>query len=367
MEDLEKKQADGKEGNITPENGKKVGENDKEPKDIFKEEDIIKYMYNDWLIGGMNWLYRKTYKWIDHAYHAAKNRRAQLKEEKDPNYNTITTDNKIQKRKAKNYDTSAASIDKGAEKTLADLEAIKSGNVDTSKASALTRRIMNEIPESKREAFCNEATSMVKNAAENIKKIQLLAGTLARTQMAENLCKNQEAFSNVNSEALLTALTKRNAILIARAANETQQRGGNVGEFLKEFDKELKKSDKFADKQFKKNKFDEAGKKGKKNKHLQKLNETLGITQEDQTREQDLQPRSMLEHLVSSNNAEAVVTKTLDDNKRQLNASAARRETNNARKEHFQSRIQGFSGSRLNPPIKNMTINGMAQQQSAGR
>lgn len=370
IEDLEKKLADGKEGNVTPEKGKKVGESEKEPKDIFKEDDIIHYMYNDWLIGGMNWLYKKTYKYIDRGYHYAKNRRDRLKEDlKNTKYNTIKTDSAIRKKRVKNYDTSAAAVDKGAEKTLADLEAIKSGNVDSTQVSALTKRIMNEIPESKRVAFCTAATSMVQNAAENIKTIQLLAGTLARTQMSENLCKDQEAFSNVSSEALLTALTKKNAILIARAANEAQERGEDIGKFFKDFDKKLKKADKFTDKQFKKNKFDEAGKKGKKNKHLQKLNELLGITQEDQAREQDLQPRSMLEHLVVSNNAEAVLTQTLDNNRRQLNASAAQRDINNNRRVQFQNRIAGFQASRhINPQTLNgATIIGLAQQQGAGR
>lgn len=54
------KEQEGGEGNITPEDGTKVQEEEKDPKDIFKEQDIIQYMYNDWLLGGANWLYKKV-------------------------------------------------------------------------------------------------------------------------------------------------------------------------------------------------------------------------------------------------------------------------------------------------------------------
>ena len=68
------KEQEGGEGNITPEDGTKVQEEEKDPKDIFKEQDIIQYMYNDWLLGGANWLYKKCYKYIDKKINQFKNR-----------------------------------------------------------------------------------------------------------------------------------------------------------------------------------------------------------------------------------------------------------------------------------------------------
>ena len=38
-----------------------------EIKDIFKDEDILGYMYQHWLLDGMNWLFRKTYSAVEYG------------------------------------------------------------------------------------------------------------------------------------------------------------------------------------------------------------------------------------------------------------------------------------------------------------
>lgn len=74
-----------------------------------------------------------------------------------------------------------------------------------------------------------------------MKTIQFMAGQLARAQMAETLCKNQDAFKNVNPVQLFEAMSKRNAILIARQMDELEGRGGNPASFMKDMEKQIEK------------------------------------------------------------------------------------------------------------------------------
>ncbi len=349
---------DGKEGNVTPEDGTKIGEKESNPGDIFKEEDVITYMYKDWLLGGLNWLYKQCYKKIEQAYERAKNR--QRRAPKGPQkYNTITTRDTIDSKAQKRNESSKAAIDKSRDNVKDILTNIAAGNIDASKASGLTKTLMNGLPEDKRQAFCASAMQKVENLAENMKAIQLTAGQLARAQMAQDICKNQDVFKNTNPAQLYEAIAKRNAILIARQMDELQQRGGNPKNFLQDMSEKVEKANKFADKQYKKNKFDEAGKKGKDNKILQEINERLGIKPEEITKSDRQQPKSMLEHLVSTNKFEDLLTKQLENNRRQTNAVAAQRENNNNRRQNFQARVAMLRGNSysMKPVHREVTFN----------
>ena len=278
------KEQEGGEGNITPEDGTKVQEEEKDPKDIFKEQDIIQYMYNDWLLGGANWLYKKCYKYIDKKYNQFKNRCRKNKNSADAKkYNTISTRDTIDDKAVKMFDGSKAAIEKGRDAVKSILSDIAEGKIDGSKATGFTKILMNEMPERKRQAFCASAMEKIQNLAENMNTIQFMAGQLARAQMAETLCKNQDAFKNVNPVQLFEAMSKRNAILIARQMDELEGRGGNPASFMKDMEKQIEKANEFADKQYKKHKFDEAGKDGATNPTLTKINDRLGLKREEMT------------------------------------------------------------------------------------
>ena len=359
-EDFEKQlKEEGNEGNITPEDGTKIGDKDSDPKDIFKEEDIIKYMYNDWLIGGANWLYKQIYKQIDKHYERFKNRVRQAKAQANVKYNTHTTRDTIDDKAVKSYEGSKAAIEKSREDVKNILADIAAGKIDASKASGFTKILMNELPEDKRNAFCASAVQKIENLAENMKAIQFMAGQLARAQMAEAICKNQDAFKNTNPAQLHEAITKRNAIILARNIDEIQQRGGDPKKFMTEMNEQIEKANKFADKEYKKERFDEAGKKAKDNKVLRSINERLGIKQEETTKSDRLEPKSMLEHLVATNNFENLLTKELENNKRQAGALASQRDNNNNRRETFKARVSIIRGNShaLKPITKEVTFN----------
>ena len=353
------KEQEGEEGEVTPEDGTKVGEKDSDPKDLFKEQDIIQYMYNEWLLGGANWLYKKTYKRIDKSYEAFKNRCAQAKNEaqkrKNTAYNTISTRDNIDDKAVKLYDGQKATIDKGKDGIKALLEEVKNGNVDASKATGLTKRLMQELPEGQRQQFCTEAQAMIENLAENMKTIHFVAGQLARAQMAESLCINQDAFKNSVPANVFEAMERRNALAIAAQMDEWQRQGKNPAKFIQELKDDVEKSNKFADKQYKKEKFDEAGKKGEKNKTLRKINKTLGIPEEEITKPQHREPQTMLQHLVVSNNLELSLTDKLKKNTNNLNTQAARNDNYQDRRDQLHARIANNARysemirSRVNP------------------
>ena len=333
------KEQEGGEGNITPEDGTKVQEEEKDPKDIFKEQDIIQYMYNDWLLGGANWLYKKCYKYIDKKYNQFKNRCRKNKNSADAKkYNTISTRDTIDDKAVKMFDGSKAAIEKGRDAVKSILSDIAEGKIDGSKATGFTKILMNEMPERERQAFCASAMEKIQNLAENMKTIQFMAGQLARAQMAETLCKNQDAFKNVNPVQLFEAMSKRNAILIARQMDELEGRGGNPASFMKDMEKQIEKANEFADKQYKKHKFDEAGKDGATNPTLTKINERLGLKREEMTKSDRLEPKSMLEHLVATNKFEDLLTKQLEGVRRQESSLEAQQEAHNNRRQNFEQR-----------------------------
>ena len=348
---------DGNEGEVTPEDGTKVGPSDEEPKDLFKEQDIIDYMYNDWLLGGANWLYKKTYKKIDQFGQAFKNRCAQAKNDakkrENAEYNTITTRNNIDDKAVKMYDGSKASIEKGRDGVKATLDAIMAGNIDGSKATECTKILMNELSEDKRQAFCQQAKVMIENLAENMKTIQFVAGQLARAQMGESICMNQDVFKNTNTAQLYEALTKRNAIAIARKMDSCEKQGKDPAKFLKNLTDDVTDANKFTDKQYKKHKFDEAGKKGNTNKTLHKINDRLSLKQDNITQPERLEPQSMLEHLVASNNFDLAITDKLNKMRGSNATLEARNDNYEARRRNFRQRIRSnyreSIQSRINP------------------
>ena len=354
------KEQEGDEGEITQEDGTKVGEKDVDPKDLFKEQDIIQYMYNEWLLGGANWLYKKTYKQVDKMYEAFKNRCAQAKmdaqKRKNATYDTITTRDNIDDKAVKLYDGQKASIDKGKEGLKAVLEDIKNGNIDASKATGLTKRLMQELPEGKRQQFCTEAQAMIENLAENMKTIHFVAGQLARAQMAESICINQDAFKNSVPANVFEAMEKRNALAIAAQMDEWQKQGKNPAKLIQKLKDDVEKANKFADKQYKKEKFDEAGKKGKENKTLRKINESLGIPPEEITKPQHYEPQTMLQHLIVSNNLEMGITEKLNKLNSREGVQAARLDENyTPRRAHLHDRVANCARysemirSRVNP------------------
>lgn len=137
-------------------------------------------------------------------------------------YNTISTRDTIDDKAVKMFDGSKAAIEKGRDAVKSILSDIAEGKIDGSKATGFTKILMNEMPERERQAFCASAMEKIQNLAENMKTIQFMAGQLARAQMAETLCKNQDAFKNVNPVQLFEAMSKRNAILIARQMDELE-------------------------------------------------------------------------------------------------------------------------------------------------
>ena len=61
-EELEKSIVDVKNKDLQ---NKNKGKEEEDVKDIFKDDDILKYMYNEWLLAFANWSFKKLYKGVD--------------------------------------------------------------------------------------------------------------------------------------------------------------------------------------------------------------------------------------------------------------------------------------------------------------
>ena len=114
-------------------------------------------MYNDWLIGGANWLYKQIYKQIDKHYERFKNRVRQAKAQANVKYNTHTTRDTIDDKAVKAMKAPKRLLRKAVKMSKNILADIAAGKIDASKASGFTKILMNELPEDKRNAFCASA------------------------------------------------------------------------------------------------------------------------------------------------------------------------------------------------------------------
>ena len=137
--------------------------------------------------------------------------------------------------------------------------------------------------------------------------------------------------------------------------DEWQKQGKNPAKLIQKLKDDVEKANKFADKQYKKEKFDEAGKKGKENSKLRDINKDLGIPSEEVTKPQHYEPQTMLQHLIVSNNLEMGITEKLNKlNGRQM-VQAARNDNYQDRRANLHNRVANCARysemirSRVNP------------------
>ena len=367
---------DGKEGNITTEDGKKVDEEEKEPKDIFEEKDVIEYMYKDWLLGGANWLYKKLYKGVD-KFIAAANARAKQRQEdnksaKNSSY-TATTHNQIGNKANKEYEKSSEAIKKGALMRQQILRGIATGEINESNADPFAKKLLSKIPPQHRKAFSADAITKIETMSKNLQTIQFMASELTQAQMAQQLIQNQDAYKNANLDAVIKAMNKRNAILFARLLSDEQNNSLKTAKLTKNLLKKIERANTFANKQIKKGRIDELNKDPKQNKDLMELNATLGIDNVDNINiAQNTDKKSMLESLIDGSQQFEQLFAQKEENTIEAQSLAAKKEENQARRDMAKSRIREIYKnnikSQLNPRgLLSMDVQGQKQAQTLSK
>ncbi len=292
--------------------------------DIFKEEDILSYMYQHWLLDGMNWLFKKTYSGVEYGtdwlatktWNAGKTFIAGYKDGKaivqnNPNgrddaMSRFATD--VDRRYVKASGDQITQIDRDAQARMEQINRFVNGTPKDDEKNSLLYRIVSQMEPSRKKEFTDAMQKSTKAFASNIKTIQYMAATLTRTQLIQNQMANGDVHDAPN-QALFESQMKRNAILITQLIeNNPSKRTWN--KLFKNIEKARKTvNESMTDGKYKSNKNNSP----KKNKALSRVNDMLGLDKEG-----NLQPNVQIEdHSEESLVEWAIRNNTIDLERRQ--------------------------------------------------
>ncbi len=270
--------------------------------DIFKEEDILSYMYQHWLLDGMNWLFKKTYSGVEYGtdwlatktWNAGKTFIAGYKDGKAIVQNNPNGRDDAMSRFATDVDRSYVTasgnqitgLDRTAQARKEQIERYVHGNPREDEKNALLYRIVRKMSNPEKMAFAHNMQEMNENMTSNIKSIQYMAATLTRTQLIQNQMEKSDVERAPNQE-LFNAQMKRNAILIAQLIERDPN---SWDKLFKNIEKARKTVNESMDAgKYKSNK-DKWRNSPKKNKALSQVNDMLGLDKEGK-----LQPNVQIE------------------------------------------------------------------------
>lgn len=265
-----------KEGSITNKDGDENEDPDPEKKGPFKEGDIIKYMYEDWLIGGANWLYQKCAVKLEKGYYSAQRlineRRRQKQLAKGKTDSTQDTHNLITDHACKSGEKNEELIGKHREKQLNNIELLRQGKFEEAKkngVSNLTIVLMQNMDPKERETFSKVAVQQTNNFYDNMEMAERFATNYARAGMTFDIAKDPDFYKN-NPEfkgknlTEIFELQKRKAmILFARKLDQEAQKGNDPQKLAAKLFKSSENAVEAADKTVDKGKYKEKGKKPK--------------------------------------------------------------------------------------------------------
>ncbi len=284
---------------------------DEDIKDIFKEDDILKYMYNEWLLGGANWLFKKTYKGADWlaqkgagigweygivkplnlGYRGIKYTGKKLFTKKPPRDDETTRRVAALDERHNQYNQNrAAQTEEILNKYNARLARIHKGTeTEEDKKSPLFREYhgLGSLEERKK--------YIAKKAAD---AISMASNRLTAYRLAEKAAALKQAQNSMNDKNYQRPTEKEHqaevrlmALLIARKIHSSNE----PSKTIESFDKQLNNAQEQIQKNLSKGKYDANGKTSKDNKYLKNFLTELGLTGEG-----NLPQNTTKEHLETS-------------------------------------------------------------------
>lgn len=290
---------------------KNKGPEEEEMKDVFKEDDILHYMYNEWLLAGANWLFKKSYKLVDNvaqkgagfgweygvakplslAWDGLKYSKKKLFDKTPPRDDATTRRAAALDERQQQYTQSRdEQTDAILKQYKARLTRIHTGReTEEDKKSPLYKEYHNlNSVEERKKYIAKKMVNAVAMAAD-----RSVAYRLAETAVA--LKYTQESMQNKNkkmpSEKEHQAEVKLMALLIARKIHSSN----NPQKTVESFTKELNNAQEKIKKNLQKGKYDANDKKAKDNKYLNNFFTTLGLTENG-----NLPQNTTAEHLEQS-------------------------------------------------------------------
>lgn len=249
--------------------GSKDGDENQDPdpekKGPFKEKDVIKYMYEDWLLEGANWLWTKTAAKLDKGYYWAQRkmleRMREKQIEKGKTYETETRYNQIEDHALSSGQANSDLIDKHQEEQLKNLKLIKEGKLNEAKVSDSTKVLLANMDEKEKQQFFKVAEQGIKNFYENMAIAEQFASNYARAGMTLDLAKDKDYYQGKDLKAEFDKQKAHAMQLFARRMDMEAANGGNPAKLAAKLFNSSQSAVKEAQKTMSKRKFTERDKK----------------------------------------------------------------------------------------------------------
>lgn len=194
----QKKKDDKNIGDVGSKDGDENNDPDPEKKGPFKEKDVIKYMYEDWLLEGANWLWSRTAAKIDKGFYWAERklleRQREKKIEQTKTYETETRYKQIKEHALSSGQANANLIDKHQNEQLKNLKLIEEGRLNEAKVSDSTKFLLANMDEKEKKQFFKIAEQGLKNFYENMAIAERFATNYALAGMTLDLAKDKDYY-----------------------------------------------------------------------------------------------------------------------------------------------------------------------------
>ena len=202
---------------------------DPEKKGPFKEKDVIKYMYEDWLLEGANWLWCKTAAKLDKgAYWAQQKileRMAEKRLEKNKVYDTEARHEQIAKHAISKGQTNMDAVQKHEDAQLKNLKLLKEGKYTEANVSPTTKFLLKKMDDKEKAQFFKISEQGIKNFYNNIRMAEQFGSNYAQAGMTLDLAQNKDYYQGKNLTEEFEKQKAHAMQLFARKIDEAVKRG----------------------------------------------------------------------------------------------------------------------------------------------
>lgn len=268
-------------GDFGAKDGDENQDPDKEKKGPFKEKDVIKYMYEDWLLEGANWIWCKTATKLDKgAYWAQQkilDRLAEKRLEKNKTYDTETRHEQVAKRAISAGQTNMDAVQKHEDAQLKNLQLLKEGKYDKANVSDTTKVLLQKMDDKEKEQFFKISEQGIKNFYNNMRMAEQFASNYAQAGMTFDLAQNKDYYQGKDLNKEFDQQKAHAMQLFARRIDEAAKRGEDPMKVAAKLFNMSKDALDASYKTIEKRKFSEKGKKPKGDlaKYVVKMSDEL--------------------------------------------------------------------------------------------
>ena len=263
-----------KVGDFGARDGDENEDPDPEKKGPFKEKDVIKYMYEDWLLEGANWLWCKTAAKLDKgAYWAQQKileRMAEKRLEKNKVYDTEARHEQIAKHAVSKGQANMDAVQKHEDAQLKNLKLLKEGKYTEANVSPTTNVLLENMDDKEKAQFFKISEQGIKNFYNNIRMAEQFGSNYAQAGMTLDLAQNKDYYQGKNLTEEFEKQKAHAMQLFARRIDEAVKRGEDPMKVAAKLFNMSKEALDASNKTIEKRKFSEADKKPNKDKTILK-------------------------------------------------------------------------------------------------